>query len=165
MCSLQFSYVGASAFSGIPDAKLIFGVSQMTMYILNYLDRNNIAAARLYGIVKDTGLVGTEYQTVISVLFASYIGFQVPSNIIASKLKYPGIYINVMMAGWGIVSACTAAAHNFHGLVVVRIFLGIFEAAFFPGAVYLLSCWYTKKELALRTAILFSGSQLGNAFG
>lgn len=38
-------------------------------------------------------------------------------------------------------------------------------AAFFPGAVYLLSCWYTKKELASRTAILFSGSQLGNAFG
>jgi hypothetical protein len=39
------------------------------------------------------------------------------------------------------------------------------QAAFFPGAVFLLSCWYTKKELALRTAILFSGSQLGNAFG
>lgn len=67
----------------------------MIMYILNYLDRNNIAAARLYGIVQDTGLVGSEYQTVISVLFASYIFFQVPSNIIASKLKYPGIYINV----------------------------------------------------------------------
>lgn len=137
----------------------------MIMYILNYLDRNNIAAARLYGIVQDTGLVGSEYQTVISVLFASYIFFQVPSNIVASKLRYPGIYINVMMAGWGVVSAATAAAKNFHGLVIVRIFLGIFEAAFFPGAVYLLSCWYTKKELGLRTAILFSGSQLGNAFG
>lgn len=137
----------------------------MIMYILNYLDRNNIAAARLYGIVKDTGLVGTEYQTVISVLFASYILFQVPSNIIASKFKYPGIYINIMMAGWGIVSAATAAANSFEHLIVIRIILGVFEAAFFPGAVYLLSCWYTKKELASRTAILFSGSQLGNAFG
>lgn len=33
------------------------------------------------------------------------------------------------------------------------------------SAVFLLSCWYTKKEMAARTAILFSGSQLGNAFG
>lgn len=29
----------------------------------------------------------------------------------------------------------------------------------------MLSCWYTKKELASRIAILFAGSQLGNAFG
>jgi MFS family permease len=69
------------------------------------------------------------------------------------------------MGGWGVISAATAAAENFHGLVIIRIFLGIFEAAFFPGAIFLLSCWYTKKELASRTAILYSGSQLGNAFG
>ncbi|KAL7006934.1 hypothetical protein EMMF5_003518 [Cystobasidiomycetes sp. EMM_F5] len=137
----------------------------MVMYILNYLDRNNIAAAKLYGIVKDTGLVGTEYQTVISILFASYILFQTPSNLVASKTRYPGIYINVCMAGWGIVSACVAACNSFGSLIGVRIFIGLFEAAFFPGAVFLLSCWYTKKELALRTAILYSGSQLGNAFG
>ena len=32
------------------------------MYIMNYLDRNNIAAARLGGLEKDLGLEGTEYQ-------------------------------------------------------------------------------------------------------
>jgi hypothetical protein len=26
-------------------------------------------------------------------------------------------------------------------------------------------CWYTKKQYALRCAILYSGSQLGSAFG
>jgi hypothetical protein len=39
------------------------------------------------------------------------------------------------------------------------------EAAFFPGALYLLPKWYTKKELGLRNAILFCGNLLGNAFG
>lgn len=29
---------------------------------------------------------------------------------------------------------------------------------------YLLSCWYTRKELALRTAVLFSGLILATAF-
>jgi hypothetical protein len=32
---------------------------------LNYLDRNNIAAARLGTLEKDTGLVGNQYNTVI----------------------------------------------------------------------------------------------------
>lgn len=105
----------------------------MVMYILNYLDRNNIAAAKLYGIQKDTNLVGAEYQTVVSILFASYILFQVPSNLLASKTKYPGIYINICMAGWGVVSACVALCNNFGSLIGVRILIGVFEAAFFPG--------------------------------
>ncbi len=34
-----------------------------------------------------------------------------------------------------------------------------------PGAVYLLSTFYEKKQMAFRTAILYSGSQIGNAVG
>lgn len=43
--------------------------------------------------------------------------------------------------------------------------LGFTEAAFFPGAIFLLSIFYEKKQMAFRTAILYSGSQIGNAFG
>lgn len=67
------------------------------------------------------------------------------------------------MCVWGIVSACTAATHNFRELVVVRFFLGISEAAFFPGALYLLSRWYTRREVAKRMAVLYGGSILSNA--
>jgi len=42
---------------------------------------------------------------------------------------------------------------------------GFTEAAFFPGAIFLLSIFYEKKRMAFRTAILYSGSQVGNAFG
>ncbi len=31
--------------------------------------------------------------------------------------------------------------------------LGIVEAPFFPGAIYYLSCWYTKRELGMRMAL------------
>lgn len=44
-------------------------------------------AARLYGLEKDLGLVGTEYQTSVAILFASYILFQVPSNLMAARVK------------------------------------------------------------------------------
>jgi MFS family permease len=66
-----------------------------------------------------------------------------------------------MCAAWGLVSGLTGAVQNFVGLAVCRVFLGFTEAAFFPGAVFLLSMFYEKQKMALRTAILYSGSQIG----
>jgi MFS family permease len=69
------------------------------------------------------------------------------------------------MALWGMVSASTAAVHDFKGLVICRFFLGFLEAPFFPGALFLLSSWYTPRELATRTAVMYTGSLLSSAFG
>lgn len=66
------------------------------------------------------------------------------------------------MAVWGVVSGCAAAVQNYSGLVTVRFILGIVEAPFFPGAIFLLSSWYTRKEMAMRCAILFGGNMLSN---
>lgn len=46
------------------------------MYIMNYLDRNNIAAARLAGLEEDLRLTSTQYQTSVSILFVGYILMQ-----------------------------------------------------------------------------------------
>lgn len=68
------------------------------------------------------------------------------------------------MICWGIISAATAACQNFGGLIAVRFFLGFVEAAYFPGCLYYLSCWYVRRELGFRTAILYSGSLISGAF-
>jgi MFS family permease len=65
---------------------------------------------------------------------------------------------------WVIVSGCTAAVTNTAGLLALRFCLGLIEAPFFPGAVYFLSCWYTKRELGVRMALLICGLLLSNAF-
>lgn len=44
----------------------------MIMYILNYLDRNNISAAKLAGITTELNLSATQYQTSVSILFVGY---------------------------------------------------------------------------------------------
>lgn len=51
------------------------------IYIMNYLDRNNIAAARLGGLQEDLGIDNTEYATCLSILYVGYILMQVPSNV------------------------------------------------------------------------------------
>ncbi|KAJ5088486.1 Major facilitator superfamily domain general substrate transporter [Penicillium angulare] len=134
------------------------------MYILNYLDRNNIASARLAGLESDLGLHGNQYATCVSILFVGYLLMQIPSNLMLNKFGKPAIYLPVAMITWGIISTATAASQNFAGLLVTRFFLGFVEAAYFPGCLYFLSAWYTRKELGFRTAALYSGSLLSGAF-
>lgn len=88
---------------------------------------------------------------------------QLPSNMILTRVR-PSLYMPCWVCVWSCISASTAASSNYRGLIAVRFFLGVSEAPFFPGAFYLLSCWYTKKELALRTAVLYSGLVLATAF-
>lgn len=88
---------------------------------------------------------------------------QLPSNMILTRVR-PSLYMPFWVCVWSCISAATAAAQNNTHLIVIRFLLGIAEAPFFPGVFYLLSCWYTRKELALRTAILYSALILATAF-
>ncbi|KAH6716534.1 major facilitator superfamily domain-containing protein [Leptodontidium sp. 2 PMI_412] len=104
------------------------------LYLFNYLDRNTIAYALM----------------------------QISSNMILTRVR-PSLYMPFWVLIWSCISAATAGTHNFAGLIAVQFFPRVAEAPFFPRAVYLLSCWYTKKELALRTAIPHSGLVLATA--
>ncbi len=134
------------------------------MYLMNYLDRNNIAAARLAGLEEELELTGTQYLTSVSILFVGYILMQIPSNLFLNKIGKPALYLPACMVVWGVISAATAAAQSFGGLLAIRFFLGFVEAAYFPGCLFFLSSWYTRKELGFRTAILYSGSLMSGAF-
>lgn len=89
---------------------------------------------------------------------------QVPSNLFLSHFGKPAIFLPTIMIIWGIVSGATAAAQSFGGVVAIRFCLGFIEAAYFPGCLFFLSSWYTRKELGLRTALLYSGSLISGAF-
>ncbi|KAI7657534.1 MFS transporter [Hortaea werneckii] len=137
------------------------------MYIMNYLDRNNIATARLSGeegLQEGLNMTDQQYETCVSILFVGYILMQVPSNLFLNKVGKPALYLPAVMVIWGAISTATAGAQNFGGMVAIRFFLGFIEAAYFPGCLYFLSCWYTRKELAFRSAILYSGSLISGAF-
>ncbi|KAL8301202.1 hypothetical protein RB597_001896 [Gaeumannomyces tritici] len=131
--------------------------------VLNHIDRNNIATARLGSFEKDIGLHGTQYNTIISTFFVGYILTQVPTNMILNKMR-PSVFLPIVMVSWGTVSACTGAVQNYPGMVVLRFLLGFVEAPFFPGALFLFSSWYTKKELAKRISTLFAAGLMAGAF-
>ncbi|KAF9874401.1 hypothetical protein CkaCkLH20_07964 [Colletotrichum karsti] len=104
------------------------------MYWFNYLDRNAITVARLNNMEKDLNITSTEYQTCVSILFVGYILGQIPST------------------------------QDFKGLLLTRFFLGVLEAPFYPGALYILAMFYTRQEIATRISILFTANICGTAF-
>lgn len=135
------------------------------IYILNYIDRNNAAAARLRGFEDDLHLEGQQFNTILSILYVGYTLMQVPSNMYLNKIGRPSLYLPACMAIWGFISILTGMTRGFLGAVCTRFFLGFVEAAFFPGALFLLSKWYKRRELGQRTAILSCGIMISNAFG
>ena len=127
------------------------------------LDRNAIALARLDDLEEDLNLTSEQYQTCVSILFVGYLLGQIPSNMFLNRTR-PSRYMGCCMMLWAVVSALTALSKDFTGLLLTRFFLGVTEAPYYPGAVYLLSMFYTRKEVATRIAILYTGNILATAF-
>lgn len=136
----------------------------VVIYLLNFIDRSNLAQARLGSLEEDLHMHGTNFNTATSILFVGYLLMQLPSNLLLTRVR-PSVYLSLAMCIWGIISTAQAATHSYAGLVVARFFLGFAEAPFFPGAVFLMSSWYTRSELTHRLAWFYAGSSLANAFG
>ncbi|KAG2077464.1 MFS general substrate transporter [Suillus decipiens] len=136
------------------------------IYIMNYMDRSNAAAARLRGFEEDLDMKGNQFNTLISILYVGYVLMQAPSNIFLASMKRPSLYLANCMALWGAITLFTGIqlCFRYHAALILRFLLGFVEAAFFPGAVFLLSRWYKRNELGLRTALLTCGSSISNAF-
>ncbi|KAI0141589.1 retrograde regulation protein 2 [Xylariaceae sp. FL1272] len=134
------------------------------LFLLNILDRNAIANARLGGLEDDLGLSDFQYQTAVLAVWAGYISMMIPSNMMLSVFK-PALYLPTVVAIWGFVAGSTGFTQNFASIVVVRLLTGLTEAPYFVGCIFLLSCWYKRSELPFRISIFYSGYTLSSAFG
>ncbi|KAI5362402.1 Putative major facilitator superfamily, MFS transporter superfamily [Septoria linicola] len=136
----------------------------IVMYLLNFLDRSNLAQAREGTLEADLGMKGTDFNLATSIFFIGYLIMQLPSNMVITRVR-PSLYLAGATTLWGVVSTCNAAVHSFTGLVVVRFMLGFVEAPLFPGSIFLMSSWYTRAELTRHVAWFYAGNALANMFG
>ncbi|KAJ5688602.1 hypothetical protein N7462_002994 [Penicillium macrosclerotiorum] len=134
------------------------------LYLISHLDRANIGNAKTLGLSESLHLSGIQYNIALSLFFIPYVLLEVPSNILLKKFARPSLYLGALIVSWGTIMTLTGVVQNFGGLLVMRILLGIFEAGFFPGSVYLCSFWYMPKDLATRVAAFFCASALSGAF-
>lgn len=124
----------------------------------------NIGNARLYGMEADLGLHSSQYQTAVSILFVTYIAFEVPSNLVLKKFT-PSRWIGFITTAWGIIATLTGLVHSYGSLLACRLLLGAVEAGLFPGLAVYLTFFYTRHELAMRVGYLFVSAAIAGALG
>ncbi|KAI1393116.1 major facilitator superfamily domain-containing protein [Hypoxylon trugodes] len=132
------------------------------LYLCSHIDRGNIGNAKIEGMDKAIGLTGNQYNIASTIFFVPYIIFEIPSNIVLKKVR-PSFWLTFLMVSWGIVMTLMGIVKNFAGMAACRIFLGLCEAGFFPGAVYLVSTWYPRHELQQRLALFYTASAFSGA--
>lgn len=129
---------------------------------------------------KDLSLTSNQYSICLVVFFGrsqthvvvilpltsavTYVVFEVPSNMLIVRIK-PSIYLPIIMTIWGALTCCMAAIKDYKHLVVLRIFVGVFEAGFAPAMLLLMSSWYKRSEQSKRFGIYISAAILSGAFG
>lgn len=121
----------------------------ITMF-LQLLDKNCLSYAALYGMKTDCGLVGQQYSWLATIFYLAYLFAEIPVFLLLPKVKNLARFMSVLLFFWGGILMCMAACHNFGGLMAVRFFLGLFEAAIQPSCIIISSTWYTKKEQPMR---------------
>ena len=129
-----------------------------------FVDRVNIGYARLQHLEKDLGMVGNDFNVALLVQIAPYIFFEVPSNLILKHVR-PSYWLGGMSLCWGFMTLGQGLVKTYSGLIVLRFFLGAFEAGLVPGSVYLTSMFYTRFELQKRMVGLYIANCIAIATG
>src|SRR6202022_1701754 len=109
-------------------------------YILAYIDRINVSFAGLT-MRGDLKMSAAAFGFAAGTFYWGYFLFEVPSNIIMEKVG-ARVWIARIMITWGIIAGLTALVIGSNSFAIVRFFLGVAEAGFFPGIVLYFTYWF-----------------------
>jgi ACS family tartrate transporter-like MFS transporter len=132
-------------------------------YFISNLDKTNISVAALQ-MNADLGLTTSMYGLGVGMFYISYILFEVPSNIIMTRVGAK-LWIARIMITWGLVSTGMGFVHTPTQLYIMRFLLGMAEAGFAPGIIYYISCWFPKSNRARAMSFFYMGSVLASIIG
>lgn len=133
------------------------------MYCVSLMDRTNLGIAVVAGMGVDLVLTGERYSIIVLLFFITYVALQPPATVVLRKLG-PRLFLPLIVILWGLTMVCFGFVKLWTDLLPLRLVLGIFEAGFFPGCAYLLSCWYPRYELQKRNAVFYLIGSMASAF-
>lgn len=133
------------------------------MYGISLMDRKNVSNAAIAGMLTDLKMSrGLGYNLVNMCFFITYILLQ-PFMIILCRKIGPRFFLPGICILWGCIIIGFGFARNWPTLIPLRLLLGALESGYFPGCLYLLSCWYTKFEVAKRYSVFYLVGSIASA--
>ena len=133
------------------------------LYLIAYIDRQNVSYAKLE-MVDALGISEYAYGLGASLFFIGYFIFEVPSNLFLNRFGASRWFARIMIT-WGIVTIALAYTQNAVMFYILRFLLGVAEAGFFPGVLFLLTLWFPKDYRGRMVGLFMIFSALANAVG
>jgi ACS family tartrate transporter-like MFS transporter len=123
-------------------------------YAIAYVDRVNVSLATIEMSrdlpAFDNAVVGFG----AGVFFIGYFILEIPGTLLVEKWSARKWICRIMVT-WGIIAALTAFVKTPWQFYVVRFFLGLAEAGFFPGVIVYLTHWFPSRDRARALAWFF----------
>ncbi|KAK4506075.1 hypothetical protein PRZ48_004040 [Zasmidium cellare] len=110
-------------------------------YAMANLDRSNLGNAQIAGMPEDIGLVGNQFGTATTLLYATYVPFEAPAALLVRFIQ------------------------GYKGLYVCRLLIGFFESGLIPSVNVYIAMVYRESERGKRSAVIFAFSAFSSAFG
>lgn len=133
------------------------------MYLIAYIDRQNVSYAKLE-MVDALGLSEAAYGLGASLFFLGYFLFEAPANMILAKVG-ARLWFARIMGTWGLITLALGFTQDATMFYVLRFLLGVAEAGFFPGVLYVLTLWYPQARRARMVGWFMIASAVANAVG
>jgi MFS family permease len=138
------------------------------LYFLCSAIRSNIGIAQTmnkdvkHDLMSVLGLTARDTSTALTLFYVSYVLFDLPSNLIMSRLS-PRVWMARIVTAVGIIGACFAAAEAAWSVKLLRFLLGVVTAGMWPGMAYYLTLFYPPSRTGKRIAMYFTASQVSAA--
>jgi MFS transporter, ACS family, tartrate transporter len=120
------------------------------LYIVAYIDRNNIGFAGLQ-MTGELGFSDAVFGFGSGIFFIGYVLLGIPGAALVEKWSARKTMAATMLV-WGCVASATGLIHTKPEFYAMRFTLGVAEAAFFPGIITYLHHWYIAEDRATAVA-------------
>jgi len=127
----------------------------MTMYVVCYVDRINVAFANLR-MSADLGFADSVYGLGVGMFFIGYVLFEVPGAIIVERWSARKWMARIMIS-WGAITILNGYIHTPRQFYIVRLLIGLTEASFFPGIIVYLTHWFRESDRAKAIGFFYTG--------
>ncbi|GAB7325683.1 hypothetical protein MBLNU13_g09655t1 [Cladosporium sp. NU13] len=133
-------------------------------YLFQFLDKSALGYTAIMGLTKDLSMTGSQYSWSSGIYYFGYLVASYPVAWLLVRLPV-GKTIAISVLIWGAILMLTSTCFNAQGLLAIRFFLGVAEAAIGPGLTVIVAMWYKRSEQPLRHGAWFMGNVIAGIFG
>ncbi|KAF5343546.1 hypothetical protein D9758_012942 [Tetrapyrgos nigripes] len=124
------------------------------LYWVQFMDKTTLGSSAILGIREANHLTNNQYNWLGTIFYLSYLVFEYPQNLALQRFPV-GKWMSLNIFVWSVALCTHAACHNFAGLFIVRIILGMCEGSITAGFLIVSSMFYTRTEQTLRVGYWF----------